>query len=642
MSTSAPTPMTLAGLAALAALYFSLTCTVTLEWNDEGQFIHDAWRVAEGGVPHRDFRHIYGPGAFVLNGLLLRLFGNDLLIIRGSLVVLKTVATVLAYLAARRICSPPFALLAFVSTVVVWGGPWWVFNAPYAGHYALTLCLIGVLAFLRIGGPAGGLVAGLCCGLAALFKQTTALFVVAALALIIVWDATSALRTNAPVAPRWTQALRALVLLGVAAFFLVYLGAKGGLRNLLILSGPFLISAGWILTREVRGGAHAAAGSFSVLCAVAAGMVVPLALCVAVYATMGLLDDLVTNTLTELPQVVRWFIPIPPVSRSAAALSVGVALALVALKRVAQQPAPALAMAGVGLGTVGFATTGFVGPQPLASYLQSGSWIGDVFSLVYLIPFAAVYLALCSLMVSDARRVRGAPVGGAQPLQTIRAQWLLTLFAATGLLNLYPGADFWHLVMAWPAFAAVIAWQAERLCRTDTRVAGWTAAALAGVVLVCAAPFVHAVVTARGNRPEPAHLFARASRINDGSQKASDAAALVHYLEGQSADRRLLSVGEGALLYFLAGRRSVHEPDEFVLYLVHNGIIDDAAAHRLISEAQTIARLSVAQPIIVMTDHSEATQRFRSTFADVAAYIDAHYRTVAQFGMYRVLMWGAA
>lgn len=631
----------------MAALYFSLSCTVTLEWVDEGHLIYQSWQVAQGAVPYRDFQHVYAPGVFLANGLLLRVFGDDLLVIRASLVVLKSIATVLVYLAALRVASPAFALLAFMSTVIVWGGPWWVFNAPYAAHYALTLSLIGMLAYLRVGGPRGGAIAAFCCGLAATCKQTMGLFSVAALVIYVVWEAAAG--PDAPATPRsrLPHILRMLTLIGVGVFLLAYLGAKGGVRNGIVLGGPFVLGIGWAMWREARYGARVGAANLDVICAVGAGMAAPLVLCVAGYAAMGSLGDLVANTTTELPQVVRWFIPVPPLGGGAAAFALGVVLLFAGLKRVSQQPRMALPAVAIGLGGLGFAMWSVGAPRGLAAYVREGAWIGDVFSVVYLIPFLAVYASLLSLIrvgVSpDQPRLDSSRPQERRADKATGARFLLSLFAASGLLNLYPGADFWHLIMAWPAFAAVLAWQAECACRaTSERLQPWAAAAAILLLVLCAMPFVHAVVVARMNRPDQVDMFARASRITDGSQKVREAAALVQYLERQPPDRRLLSLGEGAMLYFLAGRRSIFEPEEFVLYLVANGIIDDGDARRLVPEQQAIARLGESQPIIVVADETPATKRLRTVFAEMAAYIDAHYQTVATFGMYRVLMWGSA
>src|SRR4029453_5826679 len=72
------------------AVYFAIGCTLSLEYIDEGQIISPSWLVSLGALPYRDFRHLYGPALFALNGALLRWVATDLLVIRISLVAVKT------------------------------------------------------------------------------------------------------------------------------------------------------------------------------------------------------------------------------------------------------------------------------------------------------------------------------------------------------------------------------------------------------------------------------------------------------------------------------------------------------------------------------------------------------------------------
>src|SRR5262245_48282692 len=163
----------LAALFALAAGYFALGAPLTLEWTDEGQIVYPSWRVAQGAMPYRDFHHVYGPSLFYLNGALLRLFDADLAVVRASLVALRAAIAVLAYVLASRLATRPWALAAWLLTVAVFGAPWWIFNTPYANHYALACTCAGLLAYLAAPGtPRGAGWAGLCVGVAATFKQT--------------------------------------------------------------------------------------------------------------------------------------------------------------------------------------------------------------------------------------------------------------------------------------------------------------------------------------------------------------------------------------------------------------------------------------------------------------------------------------
>lgn len=631
---SGESPLLLGGLALAAALYFSLSCTVTLEWVDEGQLVYQSWLVSQGAVPHREFQHVYGPAMYLLNGLLFRIFGSDLLVIRLSLVALKAIISVLVYLAARRVASPLFALLAFVSTVIVWGGPWWVFNTPYASHYALALVLFGMLLYLRNGGRSGALLAGVCCGLAAAFKQTTGLFALLSLALCLVWDATASVG-EASTRSRVGQSMRLLAVLGSAAICAGYAAAGNTWWNVVALFGPFAAGIAWIGAREIRHGATAGVANIDALLGAGTGMAAPLLLCITGYAAMGLLGNLVESTVSGLPQVIKWFFPVaaPDVRSSLLALAACCPIAGVYL--LSRRRLSGYVVLAIGALAGAIAVLSVVRSSGIMSYLQQDAWIGDVFRVVFVLPFLLVWIAWAALLRSD-ERITASDADPAAP----RARVVLTLVAASSLLSLYPAADFWHLLMVWPMIAPLLAWQLERALRgPDGRLVP-LAVVVAGVLaLVCAAPFLHAVVMARVNRPAKLDTFARATRISDGSQKLRDALAVVRYLEAQPADRKLLSFGEGQMLYFLAGRRSVLEHEEFAFYLVGTGFVADADARVLVPQPRAIARIAETQPIIVTVDGAPFTARLRGVFAELAQYIDAHYQTAATFGPYRVLRY---
>ncbi len=91
----------------LAAAYMRLGLLIPIDWGDEGQIVSPMWRVAEGEVPYRDFQHLYGPSLFYLGGLLFRLFGSDLVVLRYFLLALKAATCVMVYLGARRISGRP-------------------------------------------------------------------------------------------------------------------------------------------------------------------------------------------------------------------------------------------------------------------------------------------------------------------------------------------------------------------------------------------------------------------------------------------------------------------------------------------------------------------------------------------------------
>ncbi|MGH7787373.1 MAG: hypothetical protein ACRERC_10935, partial [Candidatus Binatia bacterium] len=174
-----------------SAAYFAAGVRIGLEWSDTGMILYPSWRVAQGDVPYRDFLQLFGPALFYVNAAIFWLFGPDLLTVRLVVVGLKVATMLATYACARTVAAWPYALGVTVVAIAVWGAPLWIFNAPYANHYALALCLLGFWLSLRLPGGAltRAVAAGLCFGLASMFKQTSGLFALAALALALLWTA---------------------------------------------------------------------------------------------------------------------------------------------------------------------------------------------------------------------------------------------------------------------------------------------------------------------------------------------------------------------------------------------------------------------------------------------------------------------
>ncbi len=298
-----------AALAVGAAVYFALGMGLGIEWFDEGHLVYPSWRVGQGEVPHRDFRQLYPPAVFYLNGALFRLVAADLFVVRVSLVALRTLIAVLVYVLARRVARPSVALLVWVLFVAVWGSPLWVFNTPYANHYTVALGLLGLIVLLRRPWApfTMGLVTGLCSGLAFTFKQTAGVFTLLT-ALLFVVSTTPPGRVDCWTKPAWLVGIGVLV--GAVALSLAYVTPLSWPHGVLV--APVLLAVGVVGVRdEVRGWLRAN-GRWRLLAVAGcgAGMLVgPLGIGVP-YATLGELGSLVRDTLSELPLRMRWFVPL--------------------------------------------------------------------------------------------------------------------------------------------------------------------------------------------------------------------------------------------------------------------------------------------------------------------------------------------
>ncbi|HKP12893.1 MAG TPA: glycosyltransferase family 39 protein [Blastocatellia bacterium] len=135
-------------------------------------------RVLQGEVPYRDFLFNYTPGILWLNALLMKAFGVGLLTVRAGLLVTKLLTLALVYHLARRLTNARLALLP-VALTLAWLGYEHIFN-PYPDVYFMPLALAGLLCALRYdqSGRAGWLLlTGLMAGAVFLFKHNVGVFV---------------------------------------------------------------------------------------------------------------------------------------------------------------------------------------------------------------------------------------------------------------------------------------------------------------------------------------------------------------------------------------------------------------------------------------------------------------------------------
>jgi 4-amino-4-deoxy-L-arabinose transferase-like glycosyltransferase len=139
--------------------------------DDEGYLLGGVTRILEGEVPYRDFHHTYAPGRFYLVALLFRIFGEDLLVVRGLWVVLRVLIVCLAYLAGRRILSRPGAVAASLFFLLA-PGPW------HKSFFHLFL-LANLFALMGLPGRRArdAVPAGLLAGATFLFRQDLGVFV---------------------------------------------------------------------------------------------------------------------------------------------------------------------------------------------------------------------------------------------------------------------------------------------------------------------------------------------------------------------------------------------------------------------------------------------------------------------------------
>lgn len=86
---------------------------------DEGIVLQGAQRILEGQLPYRDFFSFYTPGSFYWTSLLLKLFGDSILVPRFVLLLYGGALSAATYILARKSCSFWVSLLAAYLTSLV-------------------------------------------------------------------------------------------------------------------------------------------------------------------------------------------------------------------------------------------------------------------------------------------------------------------------------------------------------------------------------------------------------------------------------------------------------------------------------------------------------------------------------------------
>ncbi len=601
--------LAVAAIALVAAAWFWAGIRLTLEWVDQGQIVYGAWRVARGDLPYRDFDHLYGPALFFLNGALMRWFGEDLLVVRIGLLATKALLAGLLFLVCRAVARPAIALAVTGWFVLEWGVPLWIYATPYAGHYALACCLLGLAILVRR--PAGrarrALAAGLCVGVGATFKHTTGLFV--ALGVLVVL-------TSLPVAAVVRDGLagvgRALRAAAAVAAALVVVGYLSGTLDTwtgaLLMTPPLLAFViEWLRDLPRERALSAGGPRVARTLAFGIGFAVPLAAWAAVYASQGALGELVHDLLLGLPQRVDWDVPLATPHPIVLAFSA------------------ALTAAAVGLATGRTALVGLGGLATAALFAAAAfvpGWGGVGLQTMRYLPVALVWTS--------------------EPLALRRGEQeaprLLWWFGAFVCLSLHPASDLPHALMILPAVLPLLALLVE---------AAWSRAraplARAAVIALVGAPLLSRAATdvailARvvAERPEGTG-FDRARCVWDATPQFEAMRAVVARLDRMAPrGAPLLVLPSAQLLYVLTDRPSALPRAELIFYLLAIDVMSPEDARALLSDDELVARLATLRPPIVrLSDPGQA--RIAAAFPQLTAWIDRHYAVSDTIGGLQVL-----
>lgn len=176
-------PMLMAGVGVVAAIH----APQSIDLGDEGFMAHNAQRVMQGELPHRDFYSLQGPLSSFLAAAWSAVFGLSFLKLRLFGVVLHAAMVLLTYAIARRFASPAWALAAGALAVIV-GLPHMHF-APLAVWQGIALSLVAIaLALQSIRRPDGKLAvaSGIVAGLSVLARHDQGAYMVIAILVLAV------------------------------------------------------------------------------------------------------------------------------------------------------------------------------------------------------------------------------------------------------------------------------------------------------------------------------------------------------------------------------------------------------------------------------------------------------------------------
>lgn len=622
-----------------SSAWFAIGIRLALEWTDSGQLVYPGWRVARGAVPYRDFVHLYGPGYHYLSGWLFRLFGEDLLVLRVSMVFWKAAQATLVWLCARRVAPAGIATGVWLVVVALFGLPLPVFSATYAGHHGMALVLAGVLA-IAAGERrpiAAYAVAGLCFGLAATFKQTIGAFAFVAAVLFLLTERGESRSAPSPGLRTLARAGRGAALAACLALLAYYLANENTAANLVVLATPLLIVVARLAADELGGrvSPRCQAWSLGPLLALGLGAALPMLAWLAWFAALGLVPELVFNVVVGVPNAHRWFTAYWPEGTAWIAwlLAVGGGVATLATwgAPAARRPGVAVRVAAAAVFALGSAD---LLRRGLSADVDRYWWFWLSSDLQHVLPGAAAWAAAI-VCFGPWRRALLGPASASR-----RATTLYACLAIGLLFLLYPSGRLLHAWMALPAFLPVLAALLARLLGgLEGRWRPVGAGLLIVSMLLLSAPSVADLFRERARRASDRHGFERATGIAGPGDLSRDGAELVALLRRPPfAGRPLFVLSGKEMIYFLVGEPSVAEPYEFGLYLVSGDLIDEEAIPSLVDEADLIARLRSARPVVIDDDYNAQGRNARRGLPAVAAWLERSYAPARRVGRFTVLL----
>lgn len=447
-----------ASAAALITLVYLLPFrSYGLNLDDEGVVLYSIQRVVDGQLPYVDFTTGYTPGFYYLSAALWRVTG-DLPTLRVLLALVHAGVVGGLALLAGRVVSPSLALLVpllYVAFIPVFPGEFCAFNVPYPIWFATLGWVVTALAlttFVTRRRRAWLVGAGLGAAAAFATKPNAGLFAIAAAAAVVLL--VEAPDTGArPASARLWYALWSGVLAGTWLTFGVWPGARDALAYLVPLTAAMLAlpTRARVHRAGLGGDVAALLGSFAVV-------TLPwMAYFLAQLGSEGFLRDVlllgsgaVQLYYVSYPAFEPWALLVTAVAGGVVLAGVGLRAGWIRPRQVALVAVTGLALSALAIGRIGLM------PER------------TLWSVIWQLESAGFPLALATHVAGVVWLWRRRAAAGCE---VPAALLLCALFMH---LQLYPRADFMHLIAAVPLtaiFAAfllqrVLGWWREGLTRS--------------------------------------------------------------------------------------------------------------------------------------------------------------------------------
>jgi Dolichyl-phosphate-mannose-protein mannosyltransferase len=176
-----------AGCFLVSFVFQAIATDPAISLYDEGIILFGARRVMDGDLIHRDFYSNYGPGQFYTIAALFKLFSPSILVERLWDDFVRSVSVGVIFLIVARSTRSVLAALGTAAVCMVWFEAFGYYGYPV--FPALAAVLTGLLCLLSELGTGRSvwslLAAGVCMGVAFLFRYDIGLFTAAVMAVLL-------------------------------------------------------------------------------------------------------------------------------------------------------------------------------------------------------------------------------------------------------------------------------------------------------------------------------------------------------------------------------------------------------------------------------------------------------------------------